>query len=91
MKLFVLFTGEYEARTIHSIHSSKEEAMAVDERVRRDWHDKDGPADIDEHDLDPAMCNICGYEQHWHITHPDTWKHAFEPRQCPPTAGGSQE
>lgn len=78
MKLFVLFTGEYEQRSIHSVHSSKADAISTDARVRREWNHSTGEADIEECELDPALCEVCGYDESLHIEHPDTWKHDFK-------------
>lgn len=87
MKVFLLFHGEYEQRGIHSVHNSKADAIAVDARVRRDWGAYSaGDADIEEHELDPALCEICGYEESLHIEHPDTWKHDF--KRAAPTGPG---
>jgi hypothetical protein len=76
-KVFILQTGEYEQRSIHSLHSTREEATAVDARVRRDWHDKDEKPDIEEYELDADLCSECGYKESLHLEHPDTWTHPF--------------
>lgn len=78
MKVYLLFTGDYEQRGVHSVHSTEAEAKAVDARVRRDWQGKDSEPDIEEHELDARLCLMCGYEEHWHIEKPDTWKHPFQ-------------
>lgn len=82
MKVFVLHTGDYEQRMIHSVHSTLEAAQAVDARVRRDWKDAATAPDIEEHELDPALCLTCGYDEALHVKSPDTFTHPFltEPR-----------
>ena len=79
MKVYLLFTGEYEQRIVHSVHSTESGAKAVDSRVRRDWPDKNDEADIDCHELDPSLCLVCGYDEEPHTRHPASFKHAFQP------------
>lgn len=79
MKLFILHTGEYEQRGIHSVHSTRENAVAVWERVTKDWHSsyKDDQADIEEHELDPSLCLKCGYDEGLHKKITGPTKHDF--------------
>jgi len=76
-KVFVLFTGDHEQRGIHSLHSSREEAVIVDSRVRKGWSTEADEPDIEEREIDPRLCQVCGYSEELHIKHPDTWTHPF--------------
>lgn len=76
-KVFVLFTGDYEQRGIHSMHSTREAAVTTDGKVRRTWSTAQEEPDIEEHELDENLCVECGYDEDMHIKHPDTWKHQF--------------
>ena len=77
-RIFVFYTGEYEQRMIHSVHSAREEAVSVWERLQREYPSSDrGDPDIDEHVLDEDLCARCGYDEQLHIKNPDTWKHQF--------------
>lgn len=76
MKVFALYTGEYEARLVHSLHTRRADAEAVDALVRRDWHDRDAPADIEEYEIDPVLCAVCGYDEDLHIN-TEAFPHPF--------------
>jgi len=77
MNVYVLFTGEYEGRGIHGLYTNRTDAEEVHDRVTKDWVMTDRRPDIEEHELDLPMCQICGYAEEVHLRAPDVFKHAF--------------
>lgn len=96
MKVYVLQTGDYEQRGIHSIHSTRADAEAIDARVRRTHRDKDSSPDIDEWELGQELCDTCGYDEDLHTRRPEIFDHAFKayrsaPKPWPMTTTGSPD
>lgn len=74
MKVWVLYTGEYSDRFIHSIHSTEAKAQAIAKLVSGP---KEAEWDINEYEVNELLCSICGYPEDIHKYGLDPGRHPF--------------